>query len=588
MKIEKIVVHNWRSIKDLEVNFQDIMVFIGQNNHGKSNVLSSLLFFFGEIACVDEDFNKESDELYVEITFSDLNEEEKSQFFKYLTESGKIEVRKEVRRGESAEYHGYCQIPTEEWLKEENVSNYRTREAMNTTPLSELVPPGGQLTKEKIKEAQRQYIAANQGNVQFERTREEANFLGQKTLPSGIFGRVHFIPAVKNASEEFNVRGKSIFGQLLTSIINEMSTTNEGYQEIKQKIKELTNVLNKKTEDGTVNTNRPAQISRFEELIETELGNWDTKIDIEITPPDVDESLRLGTSVWVDDGVQTDVSRKGNGLQRSLIFALIKTWVKISHERSISTEGVSIGSPSKTTYFIFEEPELYLHPQAQRELYSSLKQLSKLNNQVLLSTHSSSFIDLRNYKSICVVHKENLEQGTRAFQCTAELFPTIDEKNQFNATYWINPDRGELFLAKKVLLLEGQTEKTVIPRLAKMIEVFRYDYTLIDCGGKECIPVFLELLNKFKIPYVVVYDKDHQKYRDSNDVAVADKRSNAIEDKIDSSLGVSVVLENDIEEEIGIISGKSKNKAYAAYKHIADPSFSISESLKGKIEKIFN
>ena len=47
---------------------------------------------------------------------------------------------------------------------------------------------------------------------------------------------------------------------------------------------------------------------------------------------------------------------------------------------------------------------------------------------------------------------------------------------------WINQDRAELFFAKKVILLEGATEKTVIPYIAKKLGIFKYEYTLIDCG----------------------------------------------------------------------------------------------------------
>lgn len=43
MKIEKISIKNWRSIRDQVVKAQDLMVIIGQNNHGKSNLLSSIL-----------------------------------------------------------------------------------------------------------------------------------------------------------------------------------------------------------------------------------------------------------------------------------------------------------------------------------------------------------------------------------------------------------------------------------------------------------------------------------------------------------------------------------------------------------------
>tara|TARA_R100000687_G_C6292558_1_gene92141 strand:- start:35 stop:262 length:228 start_codon:yes stop_codon:yes gene_type:complete len=72
MNIKKITISNWRSIKDLEIDFEDMMVFIGQNNHGKSNILSSLLFFFGEIKHQELDFNHGAQELYVEALFTNL------------------------------------------------------------------------------------------------------------------------------------------------------------------------------------------------------------------------------------------------------------------------------------------------------------------------------------------------------------------------------------------------------------------------------------------------------------------------------------------------------------------------------------
>lgn len=68
MKIASLRILNWRSIKELEIDFQDLMIFIGQNNHGKSNVLSAILFFFGEMKHQDLDFNSGTQELHVEAT----------------------------------------------------------------------------------------------------------------------------------------------------------------------------------------------------------------------------------------------------------------------------------------------------------------------------------------------------------------------------------------------------------------------------------------------------------------------------------------------------------------------------------------
>lgn len=591
MKINKAKIHNWRSIKDIDISFQDLMVFIGQNNHGKSNVLSGLLFFFGMTACADLDYNQGCDELYVEITFSNLDEHDTAQFAKYITAKNTFTVRKQITKGESYEYHGYIQSPSEEWLKEENVSNYTTHDAIAATPLKQMVPSSGRLTKEIVKQAQIDYVAANKESLIFTYGLETTNFLGLKNVAQGIFGDVFFVPAVKSAIDEFNVKGKSVFNQLLTNVINDMSTTNTKYIEVKNKVKELTQSLNKTIADGTVNASRPEQICKLEHLLESELASWHTTIDIEITPPDVDEVLRVGTNVWINDGISTDVNRKGNGLQRSLIFALIKSWAKVSQEQRDAAEVTGNEDQrraSKSTYFIFEEPELYLHPQAQRELYSSLKKLSETNSQVLISTHSSSFIDLELYNSICIVYKDNVADGTKHLQCTTDIFTNLDDKKKFNMTYWINPDRGELFFAKKVILVEGQTDKSVISYLAKQMGCFKYDYTLIDCGSKDNIPLYIHLLNSFKLPYIAVYDIDHQSDKDTSAIACADRSTGLITSKIDSAYGSSIILENDIEEEIGITESGNKNKPHVAIEHISEESFQISTQLTTKIQQMFS
>lgn len=599
MKIRRVNIHNWRSIRDVEIDFRDLMVIIGQNNHGKSNVLSSLLFFFGEISCSEHDFTRGTEELYVEVLFSDLDEDDKRQFAKYLTIEGTITVRKRVvGKNAAAEYRGYCQIPEEDCLKEERISEFNKKELHDTLPFKSLLPDKGRITKETFLKAQRDYVAQNLETVRLNYELEETPFMGERNVAQGIFGQVFFVPAVKNAMEEFSSKGKSIFSQLLTNVINEMSSHNEIYRDVKDRVRNLTEKLNKKISDGTLNSDRPEQISELEKGLESELANWNTKIDIEITPPNVDDVLRLGTNVWIDDGVPTDVNRKGHGLQRALIFALIKAWAKVTksqrekaHEATEEGEGEEYRASrkvSESTYFIFEEPELYLHPQAQRELYDSLKQLSNAGNQVVLSTHSSSFIELEGYKSICIISKDDLASGSKSRQCKEELFSAGEEKASFDISYWINPDRGELFFAKKVILFEGQTEKVVVPCLAKKLGLYRYDYTAIDCASKDNIPKYIKLLNKFKLPYVAVYDKDHQAYKNDDARKESDRKSKLIDDVIDSGFGSAVVMHNDIEEELGVECRGSKSKPQFAFECVSSPKYVIPEGLKSKIAQIYS
>lgn len=589
MKIKEITILNWRSIKFLQISFQDLMIFIGQNNHGKSNVLSAILFFFGEHKYHDLDFNYGSEELFVEIEFCELDENDKTTFKKYLTTENLIKVRKTAYVSGNFEYKGYTRTPSEEWLQEQNASNYTNREESSALSLYQYLPATGKLTKALIIEAQQTYIQ-NNSNVVFNYKIEETNFLGLKNVAKSIFGNVYFIPAIKDATDDFSSKETSAFGKLYSKIIEGLSNNNPDWNDTKKNLSLLFRALNKHDIDGNHNENRPSELTNFEHKLNAQLESWRAEIDVEIVTPNVDDIFKANTQIWINDGVRTDIKRKGHGLQRALTFALIKVIadeLKEEREQSI-TEIPESRSVSSSTYFILEEPELYLHPQAQRSLFDSLVELSKSGNQVILCTHSSALVDLDKYRSICIVKKDSEDDGTKVCQCLDELF-VGDIKKDFNLSYWINPDRSELFFAKKVILLEGATEKTVIPYLAKKLNVFKYDYTLIDCGSKNSIPSYMQLLNKFSIPYVVVYDQDHQEWKNGQALNNADTASELIENKMDTSLGKSIIFINDIEEEIGISTGENKplNKPFKALEHVSQENYQIPEQLKTKLLEIF-
>lgn len=583
MKIEKITIKNWRSIKDQVIYAQDLMVIIGQNNHGKSNLLSSILFFFGEIKHHDLDFHKGSTELFVELQFGCLDESDNTTFKKYLTSEGKIVVRKTAYLGGSFEYRGYIENPTEEWLQEANASAYTKRELASSLPFHPFIPATGRISKQDIVNAQAAYIQQNRDAINFSYELEATNFLGLKSVASGIFGEVYFIPAVKEASDDFTSKDSSVFGKMYSDVVALMSESNDEWKTTKENLGKLFETLNKKDKDGNVNEGRPKQLSDFEEELATELVTWGARVDIEISSPDIESVFKANTQVWVDDGVRTDIKRKGHGLQRALTVALIQVVAKraIAAAANNGDEGEGARKVSNSRYFIFEEPELYLHPQAQRSLFDSFVNLSESGSQVILCTHSSGLIDVERYKSIYIATKETGSDETTVKQCVDDLFEG-DAKKDFNLSYWINPDRGELFFASKVVLLEGATEKTVFPLLAKKIGVFRYDYTLIDCGSKDNIPLYVKLLNKFKIPYVAVYDRDHQQGKGADAIASANTSTQKIEDVINPAVGKSLVLVNDIEEELGLPKGGS-SKPYIALNHVTSQGFTLSEGMKQKI-----
>ena len=57
MKLRKIEIKKFRSISDVEININDLSMFIGENNAGKSNILRAVeLFYQDSVRGINEEF----------------------------------------------------------------------------------------------------------------------------------------------------------------------------------------------------------------------------------------------------------------------------------------------------------------------------------------------------------------------------------------------------------------------------------------------------------------------------------------------------------------------------------------------------
>jgi putative ATP-dependent endonuclease of the OLD family len=74
----------------------------------------------------------------------------------------------------------------------------------------------------------------------------------------------------------------------------------------------------------------------------------------------------------------------------------------------------------------------------------------------------------------------------------------------------LDPERSELFFAKRLLLVEGDTEKLSFPEYAAALDIDldRAGATIVEVGGKRNLKDFAELAISFQIPTGIVYDKD--------------------------------------------------------------------------------
>ncbi len=562
MRIQHLKIHNYRSIRDLEMECGPLVTMVGPTNNGKSNIFSAIEFFLSTSAKPGEkDFFANRDEgdneLWVEITFNELTDQEKNTFKKYVQSDGTVCIRKTARLQDGKVeiiYNGYVEEPDIEWLRSENTGNYTSREKIERTPLKDLVPPSGRLTKRMIEEAQQRYIEQHREELSFSRTLETAPLLGQRNVGGGVLPEFYLIPAVRDLTEEIKVKTTSTFGRLLTRAIREMAERGAN------------------------------QLAILEKLIEEELKAWSVKVSIEVTPPELERIFELGTDIQIDDGIKTTADRKGHGLQRAMIFALLRAWAKTLRQvkNTSNQQNLDPRRKSDSVVFAMEEPELFLHPHAQRKLAMTLREISQTpEHQVIICTHSTHFIDLDHYKEVVIVTKPSPEIGTVVHQCTEDLFSgedASDRKKRFHMAYWINPDRGEMFFAKKVVFVEGETEKVVLPYLAKRLGVFDPDISIIDCGSKHNLPLYITIANAFKISYIVIHDEDPlpDPIPDNwNENKVREKRrtfelNEQIRDLVEPHLGKIEMFSPDFEGASGVpkSQSKKKGKALAALDHL--------------------
>ena len=377
-------------------------------------------------------------------------------------------------------------------------------------------------------------------------------------MGGGVLPEFYLIPAVRDLSDETKIKSTALLGRLVNRAIQIMSESDPTFLEIQKKLKEQIALLNE-TDDH--NQPKIEQIREIKSGLEKELKSWDVKIELEIDTPPIDKIFELGTYLHIDDGVRTLAEKKGHGLQRALIFALLKTWANLIRQKPVEEGETKPRASSESVYFAIEEPELFLHPQAQRELATSLVTLSEADGgQVFVCTHSSHFVDMQRYRSICLISKTNPPEGSIVRQCTEDLFPGEDNKakrKRLNMGYWINPDRGEMFFGRRVVFVEGATEKTIIPFLANKIDVFDNEVSIIDCGSKNNLPLYMTIANAFKLNYVVVHDED------SSD----DETNVEIQSLCHPAWGEVIVLSPKFEEAAGIPDPSKRRKPFQALEY---------------------
>jgi predicted ATP-dependent endonuclease of OLD family len=167
---------------------------------------------------------------------------------------------------------------------------------------------------------------------------------------------------------------------------------------------------------------------------------------------------------------------------------------------------------TKGAILLIEEPEMFLHPQMQRSLYKTLRKIGE-TNQVIYTTHSPHFVSVPDYRDVLLVRRG--DEGTYVTQSSL----AADTKRREKFLKELDPERSELFFARRLLLVEGDTEKLSYPAYAVKLglDLDRAGATIVEVGGKRNLKDFAELAISFQIPVGIVFDKDSSDFKDEHE-----------------------------------------------------------------------
>lgn len=235
------------------------------------------------------------------------------------------------------------------------------------------------------------------------------------------------------------------------------------------------------------------------------------KLGIE-TSINVDEQISNNAILTYQDEMNEKLPNTHNGLG-------FKNLIKMQFQLAYIAKELKKISYSSIPLLFIEEPESHMHPQMQsnfvKYINKYIKNISDLNIQTLLTTHSPHIANSVEFSKIRYSKRSNnnvdfLNLGD------FEKDPENKDNKEF-LTKYLTITRCDMFFADKIILVEGSTERLLIPDIINKCHdkgYFKHDYdisnqyyTIIEVGGAYAHK-FIPFLNFLGTPSLIITDID--------------------------------------------------------------------------------
>lgn len=268
MKIKRISIENFRSIKQANILVSDFNIFVGQNNCGKTNLFEALEFFFngykGDIR--ELIFKRSSDlEMSVEIEFSDIQD-------------GLSKMQNEKNRATLSGKLGDADIAC-------------------------LRRSSKDVKKRKL------YIDGN----------EVVPGTGFDAALNDFLPKFEYITTKQYYDSVAKYSKTTPIGAMLSNVLAAILQTNQQYKEFQEKFSALF-----ESDDSEIKTEFDRIGNNVKVYLEKQFPDT-SKVRFEVTQPAFEDLLK-NFNTDIDDGIETSAEEKGDGMQRALMLAIIQAY----------------------------------------------------------------------------------------------------------------------------------------------------------------------------------------------------------------------------------------------------------------------
>jgi len=540
MKLTSLHIKNYRALRDVEIPFSRFACLTGENNAGKSSILQAISLFLRGTTLSETNFFDPTEEIIISIGFDEVGANDLARLanehrnkIEPLVSEGKLKLVRRWGTDGKGQLGYYGMVPKAERFQSEFidalVKNQRPSAAFRTKVLAQYEELEDNVTNTSTQAAVKEAIKTL-GDALPDEEKEErfvplptgGGFSVSPMLPEPIY-----IPAVKDLRDETKTAETSPFGKILSIVMDwiepQLGDAKKLFHEL---TKQLTRIQN---DQGQIEDQRLPDIRKIEQRMQELLRESfaTVSLELEIPPPSI-KSVLSTAQLLADDGIKGPLDLKGDGLRRAVVFAILRTYVEFVAEQEFreakkqAEQVVPAGGelpppveenqvqPKLPSYLLlFEEPELFLHPDAQRILFDALRVFSE-KHHVVVTTHSPLFLGPEATATFVRLSKTKAEGVPKPFTQAKPVKITLDAKDAFQVICFENNNAA--FFSKHVVLVEGDSDMIVFPHVARLLnkdwQCSKHSVSFARIQGKGNIRRYRSFFNTFGVRVLVIGDLD--------------------------------------------------------------------------------